>query len=190
MKCDEEELPRVPGDIQERYDKQIRAIAERMCEYVRKYGKIVRMPREEWRFGQMEEEVLEMEYNDVTRNQFRWKYVEEGKAMNRYFHGKWWEFLDEVRWEYPLYWREEGENRSVVLYRTAEEMAGYGFKRAHLEADGETKGEDGGDLTESDEDQEELILGEEEDEDEEAHWSGLKGAEAIGCDGDAMSISS
>ena len=178
MNSNEEELSRVPGDVQERYDKQIRAIAERMCEYVRKYGKVVRMPREEWRFGQAEEEVLEIEYNDVTRNQFR------------YFHGKWWEFLDEVKWEYPLYWREEGDNWSVVLYRTTEEIAGYGFKRAHLEADGETKGEEGGDVTESDNDQEDLILGEEEGEDEEAHWSGLKGAEAIDCDGDAMSISS
>ena len=88
MDTNEEEIPRVDGSVQDRYEKGISAIAERMCEYVREYGKVVRLPREEWRFRQMEEEVFEVEYNDVSRNRFRWKYVEEGKALNRYFHMK------------------------------------------------------------------------------------------------------
>jgi len=190
MDTNEGEIPRVAGSVQDRYEKEISAIAERMCEFVREYGKVVRLPREEWRFGQMEEEVFEIEYNDVVRNRFRWKYVEEGKALNRYFHMKWWEFLDVIKWEYPLYWREDGDNRSIVLYRAAEEVAGYGFKRAHLDANEGTKGEEEWGATESDDDQGELILGEENEADEGVLWSGLKGGEQMELDDEAMSTSS
>ena len=76
-----------------------------------------------------------------------------------------------------MYLREVGGRRSVVVYRTSEM-----FKRAHLEADEETKGEDSGDEISGENDQGE-VLEEEADEDEEAAFcSGLKGAEEMECD--------
>ena len=54
-----------------------------------------------------------------------------------------------------MYLREVGGRRSVVVYRTSEM-----FKRAHLEADEETKGEDSGDEISGENDQGEVLEGE------------------------------
>ena len=58
---------------------------------------MVRILREEWRFGQVEEEAIELEYSQRIRDQFKSKHLDEGKAINRYFRMKWWDFLDFVK---------------------------------------------------------------------------------------------